>query len=127
MAKKKVAQFRFFGDANSTFNSFDETAIYHQMDDNQPSSLTAMDLASGEVFTDYTPIIQLGIQSQPGLKFNLNTNLDPIVVGASGMYELDLTDSSAVLTSLTFEIESLNLINENPDGYLIIDIVYQGE
>ena len=83
--------------------------------------------ASGEVFTDYTPIIQLGIQSLPGLKFNLNTNLDPIVVGASGMYELDLSDSSAVLTSLTFEIDSLNLINENPDGYLIIDIVYQGD
>ncbi len=127
MAKKRVAQFRFFGDANSTFNSFDETAIYHQMDDNQPNSLTAADLASGEVFTDYTPIIQLGIQSLPGLKFNLNTNLDPIVVGASGMYELDLSDSSAVLTSLTFEIDSLNLINENPDGYLIIDIVYQGD
>ena len=127
MAKKRVAQFRFFGDANSTFNSFDETAIYHQMDDNQPNSLTAADLATGEVFTDYTPIIQLGIQSLPGLKFNLNTNLDPIVVGASGMYELDLSDSSAVLTSLTFEIDSLNLINENPDGYLIIDIVYQGD
>jgi len=46
------------------------------------------------------------------------------VVGASGMYELDLTDSSAVLTSLTFEKESLDLINMNPDGYLIIDIVY---
>lgn len=127
MAKKRVAQFRFFGDANSTFNSFDETAIYHQMDDNQPSSLTAADLVSGEVFTDYTPIIQLGIQSQPGLKFNLNTNLDPVVVGASGMYELDLTDSSAVLTSLTFEKDSLDLINTNPDGYLIVDIVYWGE
>ena len=127
MARKRVAQFRFFGDANTTFNSFDQTAIYHQMDDNQPSSLSALDLASGEIFTDYTPIMQLGIQSQPGLKFNLNTNLDPIVVGASGMYELDLTDTSSVLTSLTFEKESLDLINSNPDGFLIIDIVYQGE
>lgn len=127
MAKKRVAQFRFFGDANTTFNTADQTVIYHQMDDNQPSSLTALDLASGEIFEDYTPIIQLGIQSQPGLKFNLNTNLDPIVIGASGIYELDLTDSSAVLTSLTFEKESLDLINANPDGYIIIDIVYQGE
>ena len=124
---KKIAQFRFFGDSNSNFNSVDQDQIYHQMDDNQPTSLTATDLASGEVFTDYIPIYQLGIQSQPGLKFNLNTNLDPIVVGASGMYELDLSDSSAVLTSLTFEKESLDLINSNPDGYLIIDIVYQGE
>lgn len=124
---KKIAQFRFFGDSNSNFNSVDQDQIYHQMDNNQPTSLTTTDLASGEVFTDYTPIYQLGIQSQPGLKFNLNTNLDPIVVGASGMYELDLSDSSAVLTSLTFEKESLDLINSNPDGYLIIDIVYQGE
>ncbi len=127
MAKKRVAQFRFFGDANTTFNTTDSTTIYHQMDDNQPNSLTAIDLASGSVFEDYTPIIQLGIQSQPGVKFNLNTNLDPIIIGMSGMYELDLTDSSAVLTSLTFEKESLDLINANPDGYIIIDIVYQGE
>ena len=124
---RKIAQFRFFGDSNTNFNTTDADVIYHQLDDNQPNSLTASDLASGEIFADYTPIIQLGIQSQPGLKFNLNTNLDPIVVGASGMYELDLTDSSASLTSLTFESESLELINSNPDGYLIIDIVYQGE
>ena len=124
---RRVAQFRFFGDANTAFNSVDKTAIYHQMDDNQPNSLTTTDLISGEVFDNYTPIIQLGIQSQPGLKFNLNTNLDPVVVGASGMYELDLTESSAVLTSLTFEKESLDLINMNPDGFLIIDIVYQEE
>lgn len=127
MATRKVAQFRFFGDANTNFNSHDKTAIYHQMDTNQPDSLTATALASGEIFDDYTPIVQLGIQSQPGLKFNLNTNLDPVVVGASGMYELDLTNTSAVLTTLTFEKESLDLINANPDGYLIVDIVYQGE
>jgi len=44
----------------------------------------------------------------PGTKFNLNANLDPIVVGVSGMYELDLTNSSAVITSLTFEKSSLD-------------------
>jgi len=43
------------------------------------------------------------------------------------MYELDLTDSSASITSLTFEPESLALINQNPDGYLIVDLVYWGE
>lgn len=124
---RKIAQFRFFGDANTSFNSTDEEIIYHQLDSNQPSSLTASALASGDFFINYTPIIQLGIQSLPGLKFNLNSNLDPIIIGASGMYELDLTDSSAHLTSLSFESESLELINNNPDGYLIIDIVYQGE
>ena len=122
---RRVAQFRFFGDSNANFNTADATAIYHQLDGNQPSSLTSTDLSSGEVFADYTPIIQLGIQTLPGTKFNLNTNLDPIIVGATGIYELDLTDSSAVLTSLTFEKDSLDLINKNPDGYLIIDILYE--
>lgn len=124
---RKVAQFRFFGDVNTNFNTSDKDVIYHSLDSNQPNGLTASSLASGEAFLGYTPIIQLGIQSLPGLKFNLNTNLDPIIVGASGMYELDLTDSSAALTSLSIEQDSLNLINQNPDGYLIIDIVYQGE
>lgn len=124
---KKVAQFRFFGDANSNFNSQDENVIYHQLDNNSPNGLTMTDLASGEIFSNYTPIIQLGIQSFPGLKFNLNANLDPVMIGASGIYELDLTDSSVALTSITFEKDSLELINKNPDGYLIIDIVYQEE
>ena len=123
---KKVAQFRFFGDSNTSFNTQLENSLYHLMDDNQPSSLSATDLASGTIFQSYTPIIQLGVQSLPGVKFSLNNNLDPIILGMSGIYELDLTDSTAVITSLTFDNESLSLINKNPDGYLIIDIVYQG-
>lgn len=125
MANKRIAQFRYFGDSNSNFNSQDKDAIYHQLDSNQPNGLTAADLCAGTVFTDYTPIIQLGIQALPGTKFNLNTNLDPIVIGVTGIYELDLSDSSAVITSLTFEQSSIEYIQSNPDGYLIIDIVYQ--
>ena len=94
------------------------------MDENQPSSLSSIDLSSGNAFKDYIPIVQLGIQALPGTKFSLNANLEPIIIGASGMYELDLTDSSAILTSLKFEQTSLNSISVNPDGYLIIDIVY---
>lgn len=122
---KKIAQFRFFGDSNTRFNSSDKNAIYYKMDENQPSSLSSLELQQGTAFINYTPIIQLGVQGLPGTKFNLNTNLDPIILGSSGMYELDLTDSSATLTSLTFEHESLQRINECADGYLIIDIVYQ--
>ena len=36
-----------------------------------------------------------------------------------------LTNSSGILTSLNFEKDSLDQIDKNPDGYLIIDIVYQ--
>ena len=122
MATKKITQLRFFGDSNGYLNTSDRSVIYHQMDENQPNSLSSLDLSSGDAFT---PIVQLGIQALPGTKFNLNANLDPIVIGVSGMYELDLTNSSAVLTSLTFEKDSLDQIDKNPDGYLIVDIVYE--
>lgn len=125
MANKRIAQFRYFGDKNSSLNSKDKDAIYHQLDGNQPNGLTGADLCAGTAFADYTPMVQLGIQALPGTKFNLNTNLDPIIIGTTGIYELDLTDSSAVITSLTFEQDSIELIQANPDGYLIIDIVYQ--
>lgn len=125
MATKKITQLRFFGDSNGYLNTSDRDAIYHQMDENQPNSLSSLDLSSGDAFVDFTPIVQLGIQALPGTKFNLNANLDPIVIGVSGMYELDLTNSSAVLTSLTFEKDSLDQIDKNPDGYLIVDIVYE--
>ena len=125
---KKVKQFRFFGDSNLIFNSNDqEQQTYHQMDDNQPDGLSSNDLMSGEIFKSFLPIIQLGVQTLPGVKFHLNTNLDPIIVGSSGIYELDLTDSSVKITYISFEQKSLELINNSPDGYLIIDIVYQEE
>ena len=127
MATKKITQLRFFGDSNGFLNTSDINAIYHQMDENQPNSLSSLDLSSGDAFVDYVPIIQLGIQALPGTKFNLNANLDPIIIGVSGMYELDLTNSSAVLTSLTFDKDSLDQIEKNPDGYLIIDIVYDDD
>ena len=127
MATKKITQLRFFGDSNGFLNTSDVNAIYHQMDENQPNSLSSLDLSSGDAFVDYVPIIQLGIQALPGTKFNLNANLDPIIIGVSGMYELDLTNSSAVLTSLTFDKDSLDQIEKNPDGYLIIDIVYDDD
>ena len=125
MAIKKVTQLRFFGDSNAYLNTADQDAIYHQIDENQPNSLSSVDLSSGDAFLEYIPILQLGIQALPGTKFHLNANLDPVIIGASGMYELDLVNSSAVLTSLTCEKESLTKISKNPDGYLIIDIVYQ--
>ena len=125
---KKVKQFRFFGDANLNFNSSDqESLVYHQMDQNQPENLNSNDLMSGEAFDSAKPIIQLGIQTLPGVKVYINSNLDPVIVGASGIYELDLTDSSVKIVDLKFEQKSLELINNSPDGYLIIDIVYQEE
>ena len=123
---KKVKQFRFFGDANSAFNSLNDNGVLSQLDTNEPATLTSSQLISGDrIFGDYYPIIQLGIQGIPGSKFYLNGNLDPIFLGASGIFELDLTNSSTTITALNFDKEATELVNANPDGYLIIDIVYE--
>ena len=123
---RNIAQIRFFGDTNNYLNHSELNTKYRNIDTNKPIGLTALELSSGTAFTDYMPIVQLGIQALPGTKFNLNTNLDPIIIGASGMYELDLTYNSARITSLQFEEDSLDQITNNPDGYLIVDIIYEG-
>lgn len=107
---KKIIQFRYFGDNNSK---------------NFPPVINRYNLQSGSVFDGYTPIVKLGIQGLPGLKFKLNSNLDYIIVGGTGLYELDLFNSSGSITSMQFDETSLNIINERDDGYLIIDAVVE--
>ena len=73
------------------------------------------------------PIVKLGIQSLPGTRFRFNTNLDWIVLGATGLYELDLSNSSGSVIDLKFDKQSIQNINDNKNAYLIIDIMYEEE
>ena len=109
---KKIIQFRYFGELN---------------DKNYPLTITKAKLMSGVIFDGYTPIIKLGIQSLPGTKFRLNANQDYIMVGGTGLYELDMTQGSGVITSMNFDEISLINIDENNDAYLLIDILYEEE
>lgn len=77
-------------------------------------------------FSYFAPIEQLGIQTLPGTKFYLNQSLDPIIIGGTGMYELDLRNTTAILSSLRFDVESMETIKTLDNGYLIIDLVYTG-
>lgn len=81
-------------------------------------------LISGSVFKDYVPIIQLGIQTLPGTKFYINGSNNPIIIGNTGIYELDLQGLSEI-NSLQFDASSLVLIKENSNAYLIIDMIYE--
>lgn len=105
-----VKQFRFYSDNASL---------------NQPSNATKSLLTSGRLFENYRPIIQLGIQTLPGVKFYLNADVlsDPIIIGQTGIYELDLKGDIEI-SSLTFDGSSIDRISETPEAYLIIDIVY---
>lgn len=115
---KRIKQFRYYGEGSA---------------DNQPSQVTLSSGATeavsytkyvnGEVFANFYPIVQLGVQALPGTKFYLNNGLDPIIIGYTGIYELDL-DGAIEITKITFDKKSLEFINNSSTAVLIVDIVY---
>ena len=110
---KKVKQIRYYNDT---------------ADKNYPSKNSGgpsyRNLISGSVFSNYMPIMQLGIQALPGTKFYLNGSNNPIIIGNTGIYELDLW-GMAEINSLQFDANSLSLISSNDNAYLIIDMIYE--
>ena len=108
---KHIMQFRYYDENHSN---------------NKPENLILSQLINGEVFSKYLPFTQLGIQSLPGTRFYLNDNIEgPVILGTTGIYELELEGISKI-NSLKFDSKSLNLIKNNPNGYLIIDVIYEG-
>ena len=112
---KRVRQFRYFG-RNDTRNYPNEENLKNLLN-------------TGELFSNYSPITQLGIQAPAGTTFYLNNNeerTNPIIIGYSGIYELNLEGIAEIYT-LSFEESSLSAIDRLPQSHLIIDIVYEGE
>ena len=75
---RKVYQVRYYGDGEANGK-------------NQPKNLTGNRLRSGSVFSQYTPIKQIGIQSMPGVKFYLNNSIEPITIGSTGTQMVSIT------------------------------------
>lgn len=107
---KQVRQVRFYGS--------------NEPNKNYPNGISHATLASGSAFQHYVPAIQLGIQALPGTKFYLNNSNNPIIIGYTGIYELDLNGLSEI-TSLKIDAQSLNMISRNANAYLIVDIIYE--
>lgn len=100
---KRVTQIRFYGNGDER---------------NWPKSLTGQMLINGKAFANYSPIIQLGIQSsaisyEDGTsyppRFYINGST-PIQIGSTGIYELDLT-GLAVISSLKFDKDFIDQIS----------------
>lgn len=104
---KRIMQFRYYSSSNNV---------------NQPKNATHNDFASGDVFKGYFPFTKLGIQALPGTRFYLNDNPNEIIIGATGIYELDLEGISKI-ENLTFSGESLKLISSSQNTGLIVDVV----
>lgn len=113
---KFVRQFRYYGDGNP---------------ETYPRDLKFTQLRTGSIFADYSPITQLGIQTNPDFKFYINDSSNSIIVGGTGIYELDL-EGIGQIYNLRFDADSLNEIivnnQNNVDNQygLIVDIVYEG-
>lgn len=108
---KHIMQFRYYND--------------EQGNNNQPEDLNAESLNKGTIFAKYLPFTQLGIQALPGTRFFLNDNIEgPVIIGSTGIYELELEGISKI-SSLKFDSKSLKLIADNPNAFLIIDVIYE--
>lgn len=131
---RQIYQYRYYGEIN-------DGGVILPHSHNMPSDLKMNDLASGSAFATRIPIYQLGIQAIPGTKVYINSpNVGkPIVIGKTGIFELDLNDQS-VITSLRVDKQSLQNIRDinygtspsstsNPttEAYLLIDIIYESE
>lgn len=107
---KRIMQFRYYNENNEK---------------NYPSNISKSNLVNGSAFNGYNSITQLGIQCLPGTKFYLNDSdaSTPIIIGSTGIYELDLEGLSEI-SEIKFDVNSLDRVIENDSAYLIVDIVY---
>ena len=108
---KKLKQFRWYSEKDVK---------------NYPADGTLAKYSTGEIFSGVYPIAQLGIQALPGTEFYLNGSVKPIVIGVSGIYDLDIKNGARV-TGLSFSKQSLQRIGENATSYLIVDVLYGEE
>lgn len=82
-------------------------------------------MVTGSTFQNYNSIVQLGIQAPPGTKFYLNNSGKALIVGFSGIFQLDLRNTGTI-DSIRFDGVSLNFVESNPSAYIIVDMLYGG-
>lgn len=106
---RQVKQFRYYNDSS---------------DKNYPANLRLRHLVTGSAFDNCPKIVQLGIQALPGTKFYLNNATNPVIIGNTGIYELELSGAT-IISDLAFESQSIQAISKNNNAYLIVDIIYE--
>ena len=108
---KQVKQFRYYGD--------NDARNYPGTGDVSKNPMRRATLKSGSVFSEYMPIVQLGIQSYPGIKFYVNNSSNPIIIGQTGIYELNVEGLSEI-TSLRFDGTVLDAIERSVTGNTVV-------
>jgi hypothetical protein len=61
------------------------------------------------------------------MKIYINNHINPVVVGQTGIYELNV-DGISFIQDLRFDGTTLEIINHNKNNaYLIVDYIYEKE
>jgi hypothetical protein len=114
--KPDVIQLRYYGLKNDKNTPDDSTWV----------GVDSKGNVSKNLLSNYGPAKKIGIQTLPGVIFYLN-NLDltnGIIVDHTGIYELDLRNTTTAITGLFFNVKSLTRIDEIDNASIIVDILY---
>lgn len=111
----EVYQFRFYG--------FDN-------EHNYPSGMNWIgsngdNTKSTDLLSSIGAAVKIGIQTLPGVRFwiSLGNLSDPIIIDHTGVYELDLRNTTTKIGSLFFEPTSLARVSEVENASLIVDVL----
>ena len=107
---KKVSQIRWFGEGNEL---------------NYPTNITLEKLRYGTAFPRTYPIIRFSVQALPGTKIFINSGPAPIIIGSTGIYELDV-EGLTNISSISFDMDSLQIIGRT-NTPIIIDYICETE
>lgn len=93
------------------------------------ASIEKIVIPSNNAVNQNEKIVYLGIQSVPGITFTINGGSDIeslIMVGATGVFELDLQDTDVGINNIEFNMSILNSLN-GPKSQIIVDYITMGE
>lgn len=94
---------------------------------NVPADITREQLVNGTAFEPFYPITRLGIQAVPGTRFFINNDVYPLMIGPSGIWEIDAS-AGTLIRSLQLDNSSIDLnITAQSVPAIIIDMMYMGQ
>jgi hypothetical protein len=120
---KRVKQYRYYSEGDTVLGKTNQPLTITG-DDGSSIPVSYVHYISGRVFGNAFPVLQLGIQAIPGTKFYLNNAVDPIIIGLTGIYELDL-EGQTEITAIQIDASSMANIRDNYNASLIIDVIYE--
>ena len=118
MTQAQTDQFRFYGYEHSKNVPSNQSAIAWVKGLNESQDIISLIDGGGS-------IIKLGIQTLPGVKFYLNDKTAGIIIDHTGIYELDLRDTTTSINTFFFDAESLALVDSIDSASIIVDIMYK--